>query len=196
MYPRPTARDANSTRSILVVLLLVVLCGSGAAKPNVVRAPGLGNVVECASGVINGSAPHGDEGFVSLVKMGVRTIISVDGFPPDVPKAERHGMKYVQIPVGYEGVSGENILLLTQAVRDLPRPIYIHCFHGRERSPVAAALALAGTGELNGDEALDVLRRCGTFLVVVTTQCFRYHNWVESRLGYWNSRYLRFPSCE
>ena len=122
--------------------------------------PGLSNVVECAPGVTNGSAPHGDEGVESLEKMCVRTIISVDGFPPDAPKARQHGMDYVQIPVGYEGVTEDCIMLLTRAIRDLPRPIYIHCFHGRERSPVAAAVALLNTGELTNDKALHVSAGC------------------------------------
>ena len=124
--------------------------------------PGLHNVFSVAPGLINGSAPRGDEGFTSLSAMGVRTIICVDGATPDIDRATRHGMRYVHLPIGYGGISDAEALTLARAVRDLPRPIYIHCFHGKHRSPSAAAVAMVGLGTMTNEAALAMMRRAGT----------------------------------
>src|SRR5262249_16426757 len=44
------------------------------------------------------------------------------------------------IPIGYDGVTQQQAMLLTKAVRDLPGPVYIHCHHGKHRSPAAASV--------------------------------------------------------
>lgn len=51
---------------------------------------------------------------------------------------------------------------LARAVRDLPGPIYIHCHHGKHRSPAAAASAAVLLGELTPDEGVAMMRTAGT----------------------------------
>src|SRR5690348_5650109 len=60
-----------------------------------VEAAGLHNVYRITEKLYSGSSPDGDEGFRSLAKLGVKTIISVDGMKPDVEAAHKHGMRYV-----------------------------------------------------------------------------------------------------
>ncbi|CAN5389483.1 hypothetical protein BH10PLA2_BH10PLA2_12960 [soil metagenome] len=100
---------------------------------------GLHNVQHFTDKLVSGSSPEGDAGFFSLQKLGVKTIISVDGAQPDVERARKFGMRYVHIPVGYDGVPLESALKMARATRDLPGPIYIHCHHGLHRGPAAAA---------------------------------------------------------
>lgn len=124
--------------------------------------PGLDNVLEFVPGVINGSSPHGDEGFESLARLGVRTIICVDGAVPDVERARARAMRYVHLPLGYDGIPEERALQLARAVHDLPRPIYIHCHHGMHRSPAAAAAGLVRLGLLDPEAAVERMRSAGT----------------------------------
>ena len=112
--------------------------------------------------VISGGSPHGEEGFRELADLGVRTVISVDGAKPDVELARRHGIRYVHLPHGYDGVPEGRMKELAKAVRDLPGPIYIHCHHGKHRSPAAAAVACVGAGLLNPSGAEPVLVTAGT----------------------------------
>jgi protein tyrosine phosphatase (PTP) superfamily phosphohydrolase (DUF442 family) len=124
---------------------------------------GLHNVFKISEKLYSGSSPEGDEGFRSLQHLGVRTIISVDGARPDVEKARGLGMRYVHLPIGYDGVPRDQALRIAKAVRDLPGPIYIHCHHGQHRGPAAAATAQFCLDERCGiDEALAVMRRAGT----------------------------------
>jgi protein tyrosine phosphatase (PTP) superfamily phosphohydrolase (DUF442 family) len=112
--------------------------------------------------VISGGLPEGDEAFAELAALGVKTVISVDGAKPDVATAEKHGLRYVHLPHGYDGIPDERAAMLAKAVRDLPGPIYIHCHHGKHRSPAAAVVGCIGAGLITEDSALSVLELAGT----------------------------------
>lgn len=109
-----------------------------------------------------GAQPRGDAGFAALAAAGVRTVVSVDGLPPDAEAARRHGLRTVHLPLGYDGVPPERALELAKALRELPGPIYLHCHHGRHRAPAAAAVAGVVAGMMTNAEAVDLLRRHGT----------------------------------
>lgn len=137
---------------------------ASAPKPKFekIEAGNLHNVIRCPKDVINGSAPETDEDFDALKKMGIRTIISVDGMYPDVERAKHHGLRYVHLPIGYDGIPDPQRLQLVKAVRDLPKPIYVHCHHGHHRSPTATAFLLVGLNAITPREGLDLLELAGT----------------------------------
>ncbi len=112
--------------------------------------------------VISGGQPDGDAAFAELSALGVKTIISVDGARPDVAAAKKFGLRYVHLPHGYDGIADDRLKELAKAVRDLPGPIYIHCHHGKHRSPAAAAAACVTVGMLEAADALTVLKIAGT----------------------------------
>lgn len=122
----------------------------------------LPNVRRLDAGIVSGGVPDGDAGFDALKAMGIRTIITVDGAPPDVARAEARGMRYVHIPITYAEVSPAQTLELARAVRDLPGPVYIHCHHGKHRSPAAAAAAAIALGRLTGAQGVAFLEDAGT----------------------------------
>lgn len=122
----------------------------------------LHNLVAFGPGLTSGAAPEGDAGFDELREMGVRTIVSVDGAAPDVGRAQARGMRYVHLPIGYDGVSDERGLELARAVRDLPGPVYLHCHHGKHRAPAAAGVVAVSLGRLTAEEAHARLVGAGT----------------------------------
>lgn len=124
--------------------------------------PGLHNVVQVTSSLLSGSEPHGEEGFASLASLGIRTIISVDGARPAVDAARANGMRYVHIPIGYDGVPHAAAAVLARAVRECPDPIYVHCHHGTHRGPAAAAVACLASGSLDLAAATQLLTVAGT----------------------------------
>lgn len=123
---------------------------------------GLNNVQRWTPRVLTGSSPEGADGFATLQRLGVRTVLSVDGASPEVELAARHGLRYVHLPVGYDGIAPAQLLRLTKAVRDLPGPVYVHCRRGKHRGPAAAAAALVGLGEMTPDDAVEGMKRAGT----------------------------------
>jgi protein tyrosine phosphatase (PTP) superfamily phosphohydrolase (DUF442 family) len=113
------------------------------AWPSGVRpleAPGLHNLFALGTNVFSGSAPEGDEAFAALAKLGVKTIITVDGAKPEVETARKHGIRYVHLPHGYDGIGTNLQLQIVKAAQTLPGPVYVHCHHGKHRGPAAAAV--------------------------------------------------------
>jgi protein tyrosine phosphatase (PTP) superfamily phosphohydrolase (DUF442 family) len=129
-----------------LVLLLAVGCGpQPMAIPEppgfaAVEVPGLPNLFRVSDRVYSGGNPDGDVGFAELRRLGVRTVISVDGARPDTATAARYGLRYVHLPVGYDGIPRDKALALVKAVQDLPGPVYVHCHHGQHRGPAAVAV--------------------------------------------------------
>lgn len=122
----------------------------------------LPNAVQVTPKVISGGQPDGDPGFAELERLGVKTVINVDGMKPDVAGAKQHGLRYVHLPHGYDGISVARVQALAKAVRDLPGPIYVHCHHGKHRSPAAATAACVTAGLLDPKLARSILEVAGT----------------------------------
>ncbi|MDB5385172.1 MAG: hypothetical protein JWM11_818 [Planctomycetaceae bacterium] len=125
--------------------------------------PGIHNLYRVTDWLYSGSSPEIPVGLKSLQDLGVKTIISVDGMRPDVTAARNRGLRYVHIPVGYDGIPQETAWRLAKAAHDLPRPIYVHCHHGKHRGPTAAAQILqCNDSQCTVSDALAILRTLGT----------------------------------
>lgn len=126
-----------------------------------VQPAGLENVFRLSEKLYTGSAPEGDEGFRSLQRLRVRTVLSVDGMPPDLERARRFGIRYVHLPFGYDGCPAPRAEEIVRAVRALPGPVYLHCHHGKHRGPTAAAFVRIALDGLTNAEALREMERAG-----------------------------------
>lgn len=124
--------------------------------------PGVHNVVTYAPGLYSGSVPEGEAGFETLQGMGIRTIISVDGALPDVETAKAHGMRYVHLPIGYNGMGEQRTLEIAKAIKDLPGPVFVHCHHGKHRSAGATGAAAVTLGLITNDQAKARMKVSGT----------------------------------
>jgi len=122
----------------------------------------LPNVVRVHPSVFSGGLPEGDEAFAELAGLGVKTIISVDGAIPDVAAATKTGLAYVHLPHGYDGIPDKRAIELAKAVRDLDGPIYIHCHHGKHRSPAATSVACISAGMIPPSQGVSILEVAGT----------------------------------
>jgi protein tyrosine phosphatase (PTP) superfamily phosphohydrolase (DUF442 family) len=106
----------------------------------------LHNLIQVSPRLYSGSEPRGSESFARLKELGVTTILSVDGAAPDVEAARALGIRYVHIPIGYDGISQEEAAAMTRVMRDVPGPVYVHCHHGKHRGPAAAAICAIADG--------------------------------------------------
>jgi protein tyrosine phosphatase (PTP) superfamily phosphohydrolase (DUF442 family) len=133
-----------------------------AAAP--VHLPGLHNVVAYHDHFFSGGVPESPAAFDTLKAMGIKTIISVDGAVPDVHSAEARGIRYIHLPIGYNGFDDERRLELARATRDALEqgPVYIHCHHGKHRSAAAAAAAVTALGYMSADDAIARMKVSGT----------------------------------
>jgi protein tyrosine phosphatase (PTP) superfamily phosphohydrolase (DUF442 family) len=115
---------------------------------------GVKNVYRLSPRIITGGQPDAEAGFAELQRLGVKTIVSVTDATPDEETAERYGMKYVHVPMDYEGVSPEQREKILDTVNETADPVYIHCNSGRNRGATAAAICLIGVEGKSNEEAI------------------------------------------
>lgn len=133
------------------------------SDPVQLSAPGLHNLFRVSERIYSGSSPEGEAGFASLARLGVKTVVSVDGARPDLEAAHRHGLKYVHLPFGYNGVPEDRVLALAHAALSVPGPIYVHCHHGKHRGPAAVAvMQLCTDKDWDAKKAKSWLKMAGT----------------------------------
>lgn len=174
MLEKQPVRGFPVSSRLCILVALTAGCQGGQVPPaaaielsalgaNPVDLPGLHNVCCITDKLISGGCPEGDDGFATLHRLQVRTVISVDGARPDVERARKVGLRYVHLPIGYDGVPREQALRLTRAVRDLPGLVYIHCHHGKHRGPAAAVAVRRCLDEsCTAEAAVAELKRAGT----------------------------------
>jgi len=129
--------------------------------PAVKELPGLHNYRRWSDHVAQGAQPEGEQAFEALKAEGITTVLTVDGAMPDVEAAERLGMTYVHIPIGYDGMSKEEEAEIVKAVTESPGPVYVHCHHGLHRGPAAAAVARMVLDGVSNATAVDGLKASG-----------------------------------
>lgn len=125
--------------AIALGLTLALRCTSHAAEALTNAPAGLHNVFRLTPQVLSGSQPEGDAAYAWLAAQGVRTVVSVDGARPDLEAARRHGLRYVHLPIGYDGIPTNRLVQFARLARTMPGPFYFHCHHGQHRGPAAAA---------------------------------------------------------
>lgn len=130
-----------------------------AIKVNDIR---LDNAHRISAKVYSGAQPEGEAAFKALQELGIKTVISVDGATPNLEAAHKYGLKYVHLPIGYDGIPPERAMEIAKAIKDLPGPIYVHCHHGKHRGPAAAAVGCVLAGQITTDEALADMKVFGT----------------------------------
>jgi protein tyrosine phosphatase (PTP) superfamily phosphohydrolase (DUF442 family) len=149
----------------VLVAILAIFLSRGAALPDSVKpivAPGIQNMFALGTNIFSGSAPETDAAFEALAKLGIKTIITVDGTKPDVAMAHKHGLTYVHLPHGYDGISAETQAKLVKASETAPGPIFVHCHHGMHRGPAAVAVICMAEMNWSPEEGEAWLRTAGT----------------------------------
>jgi hypothetical protein len=134
-------------------------------KPDPAATPHLHNLLKLTPTIYSGGEPHGEAAFAELAKLGVKVIVSVDGAKPDVENAKKHGIRYVHVPIGYDGIPAEAGQSLARVVRERiagDGSIYVHCHHGKHRGPAAAAAVCIAAGAGDNEAAKEVLVTAGT----------------------------------
>lgn len=153
-------------RARLIILLLLLTraflpaqTNSPVAQP--LHSEHLHNFFSVDDKIFSGSSPSNLFGFEELKKRGVRTIISVDGSKPDVESARRHGMRYIHLPIGYDGTTLSNAHRIVRAAEISDHPIYVHCHYGRHRGPAAVAVICRGVGLWDTNQAFAWMTEAG-----------------------------------
>lgn len=134
---------------------------SGPRTPERIEIGGIENAFRLSPRLYSGGDPRDERDFNILRELGVRTIISVDGAAPDVEAARKVGLRYVHLPIGYDGVPREQAVRLVAALQSLPGPVYVHCHHGKHRGPAAVAVCGLASENWTREQALAWMTQAG-----------------------------------
>ncbi len=132
------------------------------AVPRPLAATNCHNLFQVTSRLYSGAEPEGDAAFAELARLGIKTIISVDGAQPAIETARKHGLRYVHLPFGYDSIPSNRVVDLAFAATQAPGPIYLHCHHGKHRGPVAVAVICLSVEGWTQEQATQWLKQAGT----------------------------------
>lgn len=122
---------------------------------------GLHNFRKWSDRLTQGAQPEGEEAFRNLAALGFTTIVTVDAARPDIETAERYGLRYVHVPIGYDGVPHDAQVKIVSAIKTSDGPVYLHCHHGTARGPAAVAVARVALEGASNEAALAGLKESG-----------------------------------
>lgn len=165
-----TLRTATLRTAARLALLAIaasygigLLFGQGPISvPSVVESKELHNVWRLSNRVLSGSEPETPAAFAELARLGVKTIVSVDGLTPQLDLAKKNRLRYVHIPIGYDGIPKAAALSLARVARDTNNILYVHCHHGKHRGPAAAAIVCRVDDGRSILSAMAILEKAGT----------------------------------
>jgi len=127
-----------------------------------IQLPGVENAFQVTTNLWSGSHPEGDAAFAALARLGVKTIVSVDGVRPDVATAHKFGLRYIHLPFGYDGIPTNRVAELTEIAGTEAGTLYVHCHHGRHRGPAAVAVMCLSHAGWSPNLAGEWLEEAGT----------------------------------
>jgi tyrosine-protein phosphatase SIW14 len=152
--------------------------------------PGVENFGEVLAGRIYRGAQPTSEGYESLKKLGVRTVISLRDWHDETKDVVASGLESVRIPLqadvrGSKPPSAEEVAKFLSVVLDPQKqPVYFHCAHGKDRTGTMCAVLRMEVFGWTNDEAWDEMQSFGFNYVWENLQKF-----VQSYkpLGRWRS---------
>ncbi len=135
-----------------------------ASPADIAAAKAVHNYKRLSPKLARGASPEGDADFAALAAAGIKSIVTVDGAAPDVEAAKRHGIRYVHVPIGYDGISPSVSLELAKTFDQLAPsgPIFVHCHHGKHRGPAACGIALMVIDGATNDDVIADMKSAGT----------------------------------
>jgi protein tyrosine/serine phosphatase len=102
--------------------------------------PGLSNVGRVNQGVYRGAQPEA-EGYATLKKMGIRTVINLRSTESEKEKVEKAGMRSIEVPMEMttDGLKEKVDRVVALMADPANQPLFVHCRQGRDRTGIVVA---------------------------------------------------------
>ncbi|CAN5390694.1 hypothetical protein BH11CYA1_BH11CYA1_43870 [soil metagenome] len=126
----------------------------------------ISNFHQVSSRLYRGGQPN-EQGFEALRELAVKTVVSLRWRKQRVDSekliVERLGMRFISIPLNYWTLPNDaHVKELLKIIDDQANhPIFIHCFHGADRTGVMVAMYRILRHDWSLQEAYKEMRACG-----------------------------------
>ncbi|MDR2863388.1 MAG: tyrosine-protein phosphatase [Puniceicoccales bacterium] len=101
------------------------------AQPASLPAPG--NFYQVDEAIFRSAVP-GAEHIAALRKAGIRTILNLRGEEGDTAAFQSAGFVTRQYPMGAGRVTQADLVAVLKIIRESPKPVLVHCWHGSDRT--------------------------------------------------------------
>jgi protein tyrosine/serine phosphatase len=150
-------------RSAAIAVLSLILAAPAAAQTVApAPAPQIYNFGKVNDDYYRGAQPL-DGQYADLAALGVKTIINLtsgeDVRDDEKAMVEKHGMKYVHIPMSTRKPPTDREIAAFMAAVEEEGAVYVHCVGGRHRTGVMTAVYRMTKDGLSGEQAFKEMKQ-------------------------------------
>jgi tyrosine-protein phosphatase SIW14 len=159
---RKLSQHARSMAIATLAILSLTLPAS--AQLAVISSVRIDNFAKVSDAYYRGAQPVGSD-YADLAELGVKTVINLIGDEDldrtEQSSVEKHGMRYVQIPMSTrKAPTAQQLDQFLSVVNDpASQPVYVHCVGGRHRTGVMTAVYRMVKDGISGAEAFAEMKR-------------------------------------
>jgi tyrosine-protein phosphatase SIW14 len=112
--------------------------------------------------LMRGGCPS-SKGFLELQKRGIKTIINLRyKFSKKTKIFENYGIKVISLPFAPYNPNDDLLIKFLNILKDeSAHPVYVHCFHGRDRTGLACAIYRIIVQNWTKEKAISEMKLCG-----------------------------------
>jgi uncharacterized protein (TIGR01244 family) len=153
------ARYSRTASAVVIVLCLAAPIAADDRDRSQIR---IDNFAKVDANYFRGAQPMGED-YARLAALGVKTVINLigDGDLQEDERAavERHGMKYVQIPMSTRRAPTEKEIETFLSIATSGEPVFVHCVGGKHRTGVMTAVYRMTTSGWTSEQAYDEMKK-------------------------------------
>ncbi|OGR18245.1 MAG: hypothetical protein A3K19_31935 [Lentisphaerae bacterium RIFOXYB12_FULL_65_16] len=116
----------------------------------------IGNFYCVDKDVYRSEQPNG-EGMRKLESLGFKSVLNLRGKHTDDNEAKGASMKLYLLSVDADQVKGDELRQALDIIREAPKPILVHCWHGSDRTGLVIAAYRMGVQNWSRENAADEL---------------------------------------
>jgi tyrosine-protein phosphatase SIW14 len=99
---------------------------------------GLGNFFKVSDELYRSEQVEAEE-IPELQKLGIRTILNLRHYHKDSKHLEAAGFRLIHYPLKAGSVSAAELKEILRQLREAPKPVLVHCWHGSDRTGFVVA---------------------------------------------------------
>jgi len=113
---------------------------SARSSERLYNLPGLDNVGRVGPGIFRGAQP-GKDGYATLKRMGIKTVIDLRTTANEKKQVEAAGMQAIAVPIvmSRKGLREKVDRVVALMADPANQPVFVHCRHGQDRTGIVVA---------------------------------------------------------